>query len=89
MNEILDHLAYRTGMYCDGTPDSWDSEAIENFANAILEDVIQTIQKYGDKQLKLWQERLTGENQKPAADRISQLIRERYHVKQEDHHIQP
>jgi len=78
MNEIIDKLAYHTGMYCDGTPDSWDSEAIQNFSNAIIEDVIQTIQKYGDDQLKLWQDHTTGENQKPAAIRISQLIRERY-----------
>lgn len=56
---------------------------------AIVEDILQLIQEYGDIQLKLWQERITGENQRPAADRISQLIRERYHVKQEDHHIQP
>jgi hypothetical protein len=48
---------------------------------AIVEDILQLIQEYGDIQLKLWQERTTGENQKPAAVRICELIRERYHVK--------
>jgi hypothetical protein len=78
MNPIIDKLAYQTGMYCDGTPDSWDSEAINNFANAIIEDVLNTVQEYGDIQLKKWQDHTTGDNQKPAAERIYQLIRERY-----------
>jgi hypothetical protein len=46
---------------------------------AIVEDILQLIQEYGDIQLKLWQERTTGENQKPAAMRICELIRERYY----------
>jgi len=28
--------AEETGMWCDGTPDAWDTEAIHNFARAIL-----------------------------------------------------
>ena len=44
----------------------------------VIQDILQLIQDYGDNQLKLWQERITGENQKPAADRICELIRERY-----------
>ena len=40
MNETIDKLAYQHGMYCDGTPDSWDSEAIENFAIAIVKECI-------------------------------------------------
>jgi hypothetical protein len=52
-----------------------------NSEKAIVEDILQLIQKYGDIQLKLWQERTTGENQKPAAMRICELIRERYQVK--------
>jgi hypothetical protein len=41
MNETIDKLAYFHGMYCDGTPDSWDSEAINNFALAIVEECIK------------------------------------------------
>jgi hypothetical protein len=43
MNETIDKLAYTHGMYCDGTPDSWDSEAINNFALAIVEECIKAI----------------------------------------------
>jgi hypothetical protein len=35
-DEEIDDCAYETGMWCDGTPDAWDSEAIKNFAKAIL-----------------------------------------------------
>ena len=35
-DEEIDNCAYRTGMWCDGTPDAWDNEAIRNFARAIL-----------------------------------------------------
>jgi hypothetical protein len=37
MNELIDKIAYNTGMYCDGTPDSWDSTAIEKFAQQIVQ----------------------------------------------------
>jgi hypothetical protein len=37
MNEHIDKIAYNTGMYCDGTPDSWDSAAIEKFAQQIIQ----------------------------------------------------
>jgi hypothetical protein len=37
MNEHIDKIAYNTGMYCDGTPDSWDSAAIEKFAQQIVQ----------------------------------------------------
>ena len=37
MNEQVDKIAYETGMYCDGTPDSWDSAAIEKFARGIIQ----------------------------------------------------
>ena len=37
MNELIDKIAYNTGMYCDGTPDSWDSAAIEKFAHQIIQ----------------------------------------------------
>jgi hypothetical protein len=32
----IETCAYNTGMWCDGTPDAWDTEAIHNFARAIL-----------------------------------------------------
>jgi hypothetical protein len=32
----IDICAEQTGMWCDGTPDAWDTEAIHNFANAVL-----------------------------------------------------
>jgi hypothetical protein len=35
-DEEIDTCAYETGMWCDGTPDAWDTEAIHNFARAIL-----------------------------------------------------
>lgn len=37
MHEQIDKIAYETGMYCDGTPDSWDSAAIEKFAHGIIQ----------------------------------------------------
>lgn len=43
MNEIIDHIAYHAGMYCDGTPDSWDSETIEKFAQGIIRECFETI----------------------------------------------
>lgn len=41
MNEQIDKIAYETGMYCDGTPDSWDSAAIEKFAEQIIQLCIE------------------------------------------------
>lgn len=46
MNETIDRLAYTHGMYCDGTPDSWDSQAIENFGKAIVKECIDTMHKF-------------------------------------------
>ena len=45
MNKIIDDLAYHHGMYCDGTPDSWDSEAINNFALAIVKECIKSVEE--------------------------------------------
>ena len=41
MNEQIDKIAYQTGMYCDGTPDSWDSAAIEKFAHGVIQLCIE------------------------------------------------
>jgi len=35
MNERIHVLAEEAGLYCDGTPDAWDQEAIERFAQLI------------------------------------------------------
>ena len=32
MKERIHTLAEEAGLYCDGTPDAWDQEAIEKFA---------------------------------------------------------
>ena len=45
MHEQIDKIAYNTGMYCDGTPDSWDSEAIEKFAQQIVQLCIDEVKK--------------------------------------------
>ena len=37
MNDQIDKIAYNAGMYCDGTPDSWDSAAINKFAQQIIQ----------------------------------------------------
>ena len=44
MNKHIDNAAYKAGMYCDGTPDSWDSEAIELFAVDIVNQCIRVIE---------------------------------------------
>jgi hypothetical protein len=48
---------------------------------AIVEDILQLIQEYGDIQLRRWLDHTTGMNYQPAAKQIAELIRERYHVK--------
>jgi hypothetical protein len=35
-DDDIDLCAEETGMWCDGTPDEWDTKAIHNFARAIL-----------------------------------------------------
>ena len=39
----IDDFAYQSGLYCDGTPDSFDSKAIESFAEKILSDVLNIV----------------------------------------------
>jgi len=43
MNERIHILAEEAGLYCDGTPDAWDQEAIERFARLIEQDFIRRI----------------------------------------------
>ena len=39
----IDAYAYESGLLCDGTPDSFDSKAIESFAEKILSDVLNIV----------------------------------------------
>lgn len=43
MNEKIQEAAYWSGMVADGTPDSWDSAALEKFANMIIDECIEAI----------------------------------------------
>jgi len=38
MNERIHTLAEEAGLYCDGTPDAWDQEAIERFVELIVRE---------------------------------------------------
>jgi Fe-S cluster assembly iron-binding protein IscA len=37
MNELVHDLATEAGLYCDGTPDSFDSGAVERFAKLVIQ----------------------------------------------------
>jgi hypothetical protein len=39
----IDAFAYESGLLCDGTPDSFDTKAIETFAEKILSDVLNIV----------------------------------------------
>ena len=49
MKDIIFEHAYRTGMLCDGTPDSWDDNAIDKFAMAIVATCIDAVKNTGTK----------------------------------------
>jgi hypothetical protein len=51
MNKHIEDLAYKTGMFCDGTPDSWDTNAINDFALCIINNVIDNINQTPTQQL--------------------------------------
>ena len=51
MNKKIEDLAYTTGMFCDGTPYNWDSQAINDFALNIINDVLQHINSAPTQQL--------------------------------------
>lgn len=40
MNSRIHIFAEQAGLYCDGTPDSWDGEATEKFAKLIINGCI-------------------------------------------------
>ena len=42
-SSVIDKLAYRSGMWCDGTPDSWDTEAINKFATSIVHEAYNVV----------------------------------------------
>lgn len=41
--EKIDAFAYESGLWADGTPDSFDTKAIESFAEKILSDVLNIV----------------------------------------------
>jgi len=43
MNEHIHNLAEEAGLYCDGTPDSWDQEAIEKFTQLIVRECVTIV----------------------------------------------
>jgi len=45
MNERIHTLAEEAGLYCDGTPDAWDQEAIEKFAELIVRECVGVVNK--------------------------------------------
>ena len=44
MNEKIRRLAYEQGLYSQGTPDSWDEEALENFGRKLIEECINAVE---------------------------------------------
>jgi hypothetical protein len=42
-DRLIDRLAYETGMWCDGTPDNWDTETINNFAEEIVKEAYRVV----------------------------------------------
>jgi hypothetical protein len=42
-DKLIDRLAYETGMWCDGTPDSWDTETINKFATEIVKEAYRVV----------------------------------------------
>ena len=47
----IDTFAYESGLLCDGTPDSFDTKAIESFAEKILSDVLNIVMNSDTKKL--------------------------------------
>lgn len=43
MNKIIHELALYAGLYCDGTPDSFDTEAVEAFATLWTKYLIEQV----------------------------------------------
>jgi hypothetical protein len=51
MNKHIENLAYKTGIFCDGTLDNWDQQAVHNFALNIITDVLKHINTMPTQQL--------------------------------------
>ena len=45
MNERIHTLAEEAGLYCDGTPDAWDQEAIERLVELIVAECLAQVDK--------------------------------------------
>lgn len=46
MNTKIETLAWEHGLLSQGTPDRWDEEHLEKFANAIIAECIDLIETY-------------------------------------------
>jgi hypothetical protein len=55
MNERIHTLAEEAGLYCDGTPDAWDQEAIQRFAQLIVNECLNNMENCdGDLDFAIW-----------------------------------
>ena len=45
MNKIIETLAYQHGLMSDGTPDSWDLEHLEKFAEALKQAIYDEVKE--------------------------------------------
>jgi len=72
MNERIHTLAEEAGLYCDGTPDAWDQEAIEKFAELIVKECVKIANDEATAQISA--------KGKVAADNIWFTIRNRFGV---------
>ena len=80
MNDIIDKFAYTAGLWCDGTPDSWDSNAIDEFAHMILHDVLDIIEEHRVKFNSNYIAGSQGTNLAPAAEWIASAIKAKYEI---------
>jgi hypothetical protein len=52
---------------------------MERQMNETIDDILQLIQEYGDKQHSLWMNHMIGIDYQPAATQIADLIRKKYY----------
>ena len=49
MNKMIDRFAYASGLYCDGTPDSFDDEAITKHTQYVIAHIIERMNEMSDR----------------------------------------
>lgn len=52
MKNLIQHIAYESGLYAQGTPDSWDEEHLELFAHKLLDKVVERLNQ---REVRTWQ----------------------------------